>query len=246
MMFNSKLWTGAMLWSAVAAQTAPGFPILASQALGIQFGTNIVQPAGEQIPRPDTASPPNITSAVWTSTGQGVLLMVDSDVPRNGTRVQLLHWLVSGVTLSEESNSSSLIIPSPGEAEYRQPSPPVGDSPHAYTFVLFSQPENFSVPAQFNDVLQSRVFFNTSAFVAAAGLGDAIAANYIQVQNLTGSATTTFPPPRDTGSPTSTPAASSTGVEFPGAAPAAVLGSGRVFWVGMGTALIAGVCAVAL
>lgn len=172
--------------------------------------------------------------------------MVDSDVPRNGTRVQLLHWLVSGVTLAE-GNSSALVIPSTAEAEYAPPSPPVGDVPHAYTFILFEQPEGFSVPEQFNDVLQSRVFFDTAAFVAAAGLSQpAIGANYIRVQNLTGTPTQTFPPPRPTNgtngtSPSSTPTPS----QFPGAAPAG-LGGGSFFWAGLGTAIIAGVAAFAL
>lgn len=168
--------------------------------------------------------------------------MVDSDVPRNGTRVELLHWLASNVTL--DGNSSSLVIPA-GEAEYRQPSPPVGDVPHAYTFILFPQPENFSIPEEFNEVLQSRVFFNTSNFVAAAGLSQpAIAANYIRVQNLTGTATTTFPPPRATNATTG-PSSTSPPLAFPGAAPAG-FGGATVFWAGLGTALVTGVLAFAL
>jgi hypothetical protein len=167
-------------------------------------------------------------------------LIVDSDVPRNGTRVELLHWLVSNVTLT---GNSTLNFPGPGEAPYRQPSPPVGDVPHAYTLVLFSQPENFSVPAEFTEVLQSRVFFNISNFVTAAKLGPALAGNYIQVQNLTGTPTTTFPPPR----PTNVTSPSNTSVpEFPGVASQMVLGGGKVFWAGFGTAVVAGIAAFAL
>jgi phosphatidylethanolamine-binding protein len=168
--------------------------------------------------------------------------MIDSDVPRNGTRVQLLHWLVSGVTLG--GDNSTLSIPSTAEAEYRQPSPPVGDTPHAYTFILFPEPSNFSVPSQFNEVLQSRVFFNISDFAAAAGLSSPLAGNYIRVQNLTGSATTTFPPPRATNG-TSVPSPTGSPSSFPGSAVGG-FGGGRVFWVGVGSALLAGVAAVAL
>ncbi|KAF2791352.1 PEBP-like protein [Melanomma pulvis-pyrius CBS 109.77] len=229
----------AALKTTVLAQTAPGFSVQASSTLNVTFGTNNVSPAGELVPRPDTVNPPNITTPVWTSNGKAVLFMVDSDVPRNGTRVELLHWLVSDVTLS---GNNTLSFPGPGEAPYRQPSPPVGDTPHAYTLVLFPQPENFSIPSQFTDVLQTRVFFNMSNFVAAAGLGQPIAANYIKVQNLTGTPTQTFPPPR----PTNATSASNTSTpEFPGAAPL-VLGGGRVFWAGVGTAVVAGIAAFAL
>ncbi|KAF2466701.1 PEBP-like protein [Lindgomyces ingoldianus] len=229
----------------VLAQTAPGFPVQAQRSLQVTYGSNNISPAGELIPRPEVANPPTISTPAFTSTGKAILFMVDSDVPRNGTRVQLLHWLVSNVTLSAQ-NSSVLDIPTPGEAPYRQPSPPVGDIPHAYTFVLFSQPENFSIPAQFNDVLQTRVLFDISAFIAATGLQDPIAANYIQVQNVTGvsGTVTTFPPARPTTTPTSS--GNSSTVPIPGSAPPAVLGGGKFLWAGVGTAVIAGVAAFSL
>jgi hypothetical protein len=170
--------------------------------------------------------------------------MVDSDVPRNGTRVELLHWLVSNVT--NEQNETTLTMPSTAEAPYRAPNPPVGDIPHAYTFMLFAQPENFSIPEQFADVLESRLFFNTSEFVAAAGLGpeSVLAANYIRVQNLSSTPTTTFPPPRPTDG-TSDNGTASTPMPFPGAAPGG-WGNERFFWAGLGTAMLAGVAAFVL
>ena len=167
--------------------------------------------------------------------------MVDSDVPRNGTRVELLHWLASNVTLA---GNRMLSIPSLNEAQYRQPSPPVGDTPHAYTFVLFAQPENFTVPAEFTDILETRVFFNISRFIAATGLGQPIAANYIRVQNLTGTPTTTFPPPRPTNG--TRPGNTSVPQPFPGAAVPMRVGGGKAFWVGVGTAVAAGIAAFAL
>jgi hypothetical protein len=167
-----------------------------------------------------------------------VLLVVDSDVPRNGTRVQLLHWLASNVTLG---SNNTLNVPV-GQVPYLQPSPPVGDSPHAYTFILFPQPANFSIPAQYPDLANNRVGFNVSQFVSAARLGSALAANYIRVQNLTGTATMSFPPPR----PTSSGAANSTGpAAFPGGAQSVMVG-GVGFWAVVATAMLAGAAAVAL
>jgi hypothetical protein len=169
--------------------------------------------------------------------------MVDLDVPRNGTRVQLLHWLATNVTLGS-SNSSGLTplnIPV-GFAPYLQPSPPVGDVPHAYTFIVFPQPANFSIPAQYTDLAQNRVGFNTSQFVKDAGLGQALAANYIRVQNLTGTPTTTYPPARPTESAARN---SSSPMPFPGAAQPLTVG-GVTLWAGLSTALLAGVAAIAL
>lgn len=165
-----------------------------------------------------------MSTPVWTSTGRGVVLIVDTDVPRNGTRVQLLHYLGSNVTLSARDNAT-LTLPV-GEASYRQPSPPVGDFPHAYTVLLFSQPANFSVPAAFRQVLQDRVPFNVSAFTAAAGLSSPIAGNYFRVQNTTGTATTTFPPPAST--PTNGTSGRPSVSAFPGAA---VTGAGEKSWL---------------
>jgi phosphatidylethanolamine-binding protein (PEBP) family uncharacterized protein len=148
--------------------------------------------------------------------------MVDLDVPRNGTRVQLLHWMAANVTLGSSNSSGATPLNIPvGVVPYLQPSPPVGDVPHAYTFIVFPQPANFSVPAQYADLAQNRVGFNTSQFLKDAGLGQAIAANYIRVQNLTGTAA------------------------FPGGAQSSTVG-GVSFWVGLSTALLAGVAAIAL
>ncbi|KAF2176355.1 PEBP-like protein [Zopfia rhizophila CBS 207.26] len=247
-MFNLSFLSFYLLLTSVevaSGQAAPDFPVSASATLNVTYGTNDISPPGELIPRPEVGNPPTISTDVFTLTKRGVLCMVDSDVPRNGTRVQLLHWLVSNVTVS---NSSTLNIPIPGEASYRQPSPPVGDIPHAYSFLLFEQPESFSIPEQFNDVLQKRVFFNISVFIAATGLQDPIAANYIRVQNLTGvtGTATTFPAPRPTSEATGTPNATSSVLSFPGAASPVVIGRGRIFWAGVGTAIIAGVAAFAL
>lgn len=163
--------------------------------------------------------------------------MVDLDVPRNNTRVQLLHWLATNVTLGaalSTSNSTPLVIPN-APVPYLQPSPPVGDVPHSYNFVVFQQPANFSIPAQYSNLTNNRVGFNVSQFVLDTGLGQPLAGSYILVQNLTGTATTTYPPAR---SPTSTSSGTATSpAAFPGAA--AQLVGEKALWVGVSTALIA-------
>jgi hypothetical protein len=169
--------------------------------------------------------------------------MVDLDVPRNGTRVQLLHWMVANVTLGSSNSSGVTPLNIPvGVVPYLQPSPPVGDVPHFYTFIVFPQPANFSVPAQYADLAQNRVGFNTSQFLKDAGLEQALAANYIRVQNLTGTPTTTYPPARPTATTAQT---SSSPAAFPGSASRLEVGGVGV-WAGLSTALLAGVAAIAL
>lgn len=155
-----------------------------------------------------------------------------------------MHWVASNVTLGprvSSSNSTPLVIPN-GPVPYLQPSPPVGDIPHNYNVVVFQQPANFSLPAQYSNLTNNRVPFNVSQFVADTGLGQPLAGSYFQVQNLTGTATTTYPPAR---SPTSTSNGNGTAPpQFEGVA-VQLLGD-RAVWVGVSAALITGFAAFVL
>jgi hypothetical protein len=173
--------------------------------------------------------------------------MVDLDVPRNNTRVQLIHWIATNITrsvpISANTTGSSLIVPSSNPVPYLQPSPPVGDIPHSYTFILMAEPHNFTIPSQYADLADNRVGFNVSAFVEAANLTQGIAANWITVQNLTGTPTnTSFPPARP--SPTATPTGDY-GVPASGDVAGMRVGW-RTFWMGVGTTVFAGLFAIAL
>ena len=199
----------------------------------------------------ETVNPPNISTPVWVSASDnknstvpyGVLLMVDLDVPRNNTRVQLLHWLATNVTLGSNeaiSNSTPLVVPDL-PIPYLQPSPPLGDVPHMYNIVLFQQPANFSIPVQYSNLTNNRVFFNVSRFVRDAGLGQPLAGSYFQVQNLSGTPTTTYPPAR---SPTSISGDNGSS-PTPFAGVAAQLISKRILWISIPTALLAGIAGFA-
>jgi len=192
----------AALLQLTSAQTPNGFIPVVTQNLNVTFGSNVITPPGELIPRPEVASPPTISSKVFSTTGKAILFLIDLDVPSNGTRVKLLHWFAPDITgVTSGLNSTTLTIPANGPgAPYLQPSPPPGDSPHRYTFLLFEQPINFAVPAAFANInppasTTNRIGFNLTAFIAAANLSPPIAANYILVQNTTAPATSTsFPP----------------------------------------------------
>jgi hypothetical protein len=176
-----------------------------------------------------------------------VLLMVDLDVPANNSRVQLIHWLAPNVTLSNATGSVIPLNIPIGAVPYLQPSPPVGDVPHAYTFIIFPQPADFSIPEQYADLAMNRVGFNTSRFLKDAGLSTAFAANWITVQNLTGAAATTYPAarPTATGGSGNASASPSAPASFPGAAATGHVG-GLTVWAGVGAAVMAGVAALVL
>jgi hypothetical protein len=79
----------------------------------------------------DMDNSPNISTPSWPSSGAaGLLIMLDLDTPYENTRVSSLHWLVTGVTLTNKSLSPSqehlaeLNIPSP-QVDYQQPEPPI-------------------------------------------------------------------------------------------------------------------------
>ncbi|RYN84125.1 hypothetical protein AA0117_g950 [Alternaria alternata] len=250
-MFTKTILSATALLAGVAtAATAPGVPIQVSQNLTVMYGNNTVSPGGELIPRPETAQPPTISSPVWFADEQGpgrcVLLMVDLDVPRNNSRVQLVHWIATNVTrsvpISANTTGSPLVIPSDNPVPYLQPSPPVGDIPHSYTFILMAQPRNFSIPSMYDDLADNRVGFNVSQFAADANLTNGIAATWITVQNLTETPTnTSFPPPR--------PSPTGDGADSGGAASGDASGmmiAGRTFWAAMSTTVVAVVFAIAL
>ncbi|EDU45897.1 PBP domain containing protein [Pyrenophora tritici-repentis] len=242
----------ALLAGVARAETGPGFPITTSQNLTVIYGNNTVSPGGELILRPETAQRPTISSPVWWSDEKGpgscILLMVDLDVPRNGSRVQLIHWFAMNITrsspLSANTSGAALQIPDTNPVPYLQPSPPVGDIPHAYTFVLMQQPRNFSMPEQYSTLAMNRVPFNVSQFTMDTNLTKPLAGNWITVQNTTGTPTASaFPPSRP--SPTGGSSTESGGPSTGGAAGMLTV-DGRALWAGVTTALLAGVFAVAL
>jgi len=129
------------------------------------------------------------------SNSTGILFMIDMDVARNGIRVPLLHWLMPGVTNPSGTLSIPTTVSPANSVSYAQPNPPAGDFAHRYVFLLFAQPSNFTFPLAFANASSNRVGFDMPRFLSAAQLSSQpLAANFIQVQNASVLATTTFPP----------------------------------------------------
>ncbi|MCJ1285430.1 hypothetical protein MMC26_004770 [Xylographa opegraphella] len=120
----------------------------------------------------------------------------DAESPQNPNISQYLHFLQPGLTFPSTSSASAASYPATFNSApivpYTQPAPPTFSTAHRYIALLFSQPSNFSVPANFQPYNATyRMFFNITTFAAEAGLGAPVLANYFLVSNQTMTANAT-------------------------------------------------------
>jgi len=220
---KTLLLGAACLGWAVAQNTDPQFPIKANNTLGVRYANDsttagpdkkAIQTPGEMWKAGDTINTPEIYADDWKppspiNGSKLLLLMVDSDVPQDGHRSMLLHWLVpnldwAALTAEGDKFVDGFTIPLPPDntmpAPYKPPTPPPGDTAHAYTFVLFNQPPGFDI-TPFNDAIAARKNFDLEGFARDSGLGiEALGANFYRSRNEeepTGSVS--YPPARETG-----------------------------------------------
>lgn len=123
--------------------------------------------------------------------GKMLVVMVDPDAPSPDapTAAAILHWMaadLSATTAAQDfgalQGQSVLASTTPNAVPFAPPGPPATSSAHRYLLFLFQQPDNFAVPAEFAQFnAQNRANFDLKAFVAAAGLGAPLAANFMFV-----------------------------------------------------------------
>ena len=146
-------------------------------------------------------------------TGPYLMLMIDPDWNKTSPPSVIVHTVVANLTTEVNSTSQASVI-----AKYISPAPSKGT--HNYTTFLFDQPSNFEIPSRYQSFMETndktplnRLNLPLESFIAQAGLGTPVAANYFRVtaktasnstSNSTGTSTTT------TTTITSTTASSST------------------------------------
>lgn len=113
--------------------------------------------------------------------------MIDIDVPLSqDENTTLLHWYEPDLEANSATGDLEKKSSCPEEgAPYGGPAPPSGT--HRYVELLFSQPDNYTFPEEFEGVLDptvpARLHFNISEFVEAADLAEPVAANYFTVSS---------------------------------------------------------------
>lgn len=156
-----------------------------------------------------------------------MVLLVDEDVPRNDTRVQLLHWLQPNLVSQNGSLNLTVDVTATGAspavgAPYLPPTPPGGSGAHRYTFLLYEQPDMWMFPTNYSQLnppsdSSARSPFNVSDFVTAAGLGQVIGANFLRVLNGTAQETSSVASATGTAAPAGSASATATGTTSSGA-----------------------------
>ncbi|KAK1809745.1 hypothetical protein LTR12_015904 [Friedmanniomyces endolithicus] len=195
----SALGASVLLFTAsiVQAQSPPGSQPSTNHALAVKYNGNLILTPNALLPQPLLASAPAV-SLNQTLNGTHMLMLVDLAIPQssiNGTgsefypglvpcRTTRLHWLQTGLT---QSANGTFVSDSAAIADYGQPHPGLNDIAHTYTFYLFRQPSNFTLPSYdagrvFNPIsVSARMNFSVTA--VADVVGAPLAANYMRVIN---------------------------------------------------------------
>jgi hypothetical protein len=170
-----------------AEVVVPGYPMNA-RGIDIQFRDRWLQPLLTVLAdcmQPPTLNLPASAVADSSSSDSYMALMVDIDKLHNTTFTETLQWYQPDFTLNtttvqlEPSSNGNLLA-----AAYGGPYPPAGRV-HRYVLLVFSQPEGYKLPKQFEKhmkpVLEARWFWDTKAFAEMAALGRPVAANWYTV-----------------------------------------------------------------
>ncbi|KAK3111968.1 hypothetical protein LTR53_012242 [Teratosphaeriaceae sp. CCFEE 6253] len=203
---TSLLAAAAWSWTQAQAQTPPGTQPATGSHLGVVYnGTTSISP-GLLLPPASLRNEPTI-SLNRTVTGTHMVMLVDLSIGAasvasslNGSTGPLvpglrcggttrLHWLQTN--LVQTANGSFASDGTAALSLYGGPNPPATlPSPNVYTFYLFPQPANFTLPAwdAGRDLYasSSSARFNFSVTAIAAAVGPPVAANYVQSQNPAG------------------------------------------------------------
>ncbi|KAJ7203360.1 phosphatidylethanolamine-binding protein [Mycena pura] len=150
---------------------------------------------GAEVPLSETVGPPGIAIAAAPMdddiTAEGLvrnemrytLVMFDPDAPSAAqpTSSQFRHWVITGLVPAADPTAPAVQTVSAANA-YRPPGPPKGSGIHRYTFVLFREPPNFSLPdgaSELDPSIEARRRWDAAEFGRRNGLHMVGAAFYL-------------------------------------------------------------------
>ncbi|KAJ7132678.1 PEBP-like protein [Mycena filopes] len=153
---------------------------------------------GAEVALAETVEPPQIAIAAAPNeadiTAEGLvknetrytLAMFDPDAPSAAqpTSSQFRHWVITGLQPAEDFTSPAVQTTKAANT-YRPPGPPKGSGLHRYTFVLFREPPNFSLPegaSELDDSIEARRRWDAVNFGERNGL-QIVGATYYLVRS---------------------------------------------------------------
>jgi len=144
---------------------------------------------GQSLKKEQVSVTPAVTVTPANSTvqfsGKYTLAMVDAGNVGADESSVTRHWLVNGVTVESNkvANDSAVAI-----TQYAGPYPAAGSGVHRYVVLLYTQPDSFKAPDGFAEPNMGVSTFNFADYVKNSGLGALVAANYIDVEEGTATA----------------------------------------------------------
>ncbi|KAL9009866.1 MAG: hypothetical protein Q9173_005140 [Seirophora scorigena] len=198
----------ALLIACASSQTTtpPGSTPATNNLLSVNYGFTAITP-GTRLERTQTSTIPTFNYRASSPEQTYTLLMIDLSIPASrvdpsqlapaqlpiaaglgANRTTRLHFWQAGLTFSA---NGTLVNTTEPVAFYNGPMPPAGDIAHDYVFYLFQQEAAFAPPPpdspfnvnNVNAAGINRNSFSVQRFADGEGVGDLVAANYIQVQN---------------------------------------------------------------
>ncbi|KAJ7581016.1 phosphatidylethanolamine-binding protein [Mycena floridula] len=165
-----------------------------SALLTATFASSGAITPGQALTEDKVATQPKITVTPANSTvaftGNYTIAMVDADVVGTDESGGVnRHWLLNGVTVADGTvntdGSTAITV-------YAQPGPAAGSGPHRYVILLYTQPDDFHPPAEFQSTIPGVSKFDLNAYVQDSGLGAIVAGSYFTVEE--GTATVSISP----------------------------------------------------
>ncbi|KAL5532945.1 hypothetical protein ACEPAF_4719 [Sanghuangporus sanghuang] len=163
-------------------------------AMSVSFdGVGVIQP-GQALSIDQVASQPTVSIATPNSSvslgDTFTLTMVDADiVGTDESAGQTRHWLVNNASLSDASGNNRTVTNSSATAitDYAGPGPASGSGAHRYVILLYTQPSNFSPPADLSSPNTGVATFILADYVSTSGLQGPVAGTYFTVEEGTAS-----------------------------------------------------------
>ncbi|KAF7312860.1 hypothetical protein MKEN_00970300 [Mycena kentingensis (nom. inval.)] len=173
--------------SALLTITIPALgsePVKPGAEVPLEIATAAPQPQISIVAAPTEAE---ITSeGLVQSEAKYTVAMLDPDAPSAADPASrhFRHWVITGISPNQDPGAPALLT-APSANEYRPPGPREGSGLHRYTFILFREPPNFTLPpdaSELDPTIEARRRWSPVKFAQDNGL-EIVGATYYLVRS---------------------------------------------------------------